>query len=115
MKDRARELRRNQTEAERILWQHLRDRRLLGHKFRRQMPIPPYIADFACVELKLIVELDGSQHADQQEYDAQRTAYLEAHGYQVLRFWNNQVMGDIEGVLRAIAIVLLEGGDSPHP
>ena len=88
--DHAREMRREQTDAERNLWKHLRAGRFDGLKFRRQYPIPPYIADFCCVEKKLVIELDGSQHS--VEVDATRTACLEAHGFHVLRFWDNDVL-----------------------
>jgi len=99
---RVRQLRRNATEAEKMLWQHLRGRSLEGHKFRRQVWIGPYIADFLCNEAALVVELDGSQHADSADYDAARSAYLEERGFRVLRFWNNDVLGDIDAVLIAI-------------
>ncbi len=74
----------------------------MGLKFRRQMPIGRFIVDFACVELKLIIELDGSQHADHKEYDEIRTVFLESKGYRVIRFWNNQVMKELGGVLKLI-------------
>ena len=107
---RERQLRRDQTEAERVLWQHLRDRRLLGWKFRRQHRIGPYFADFACVEATLVVELDGSQHLTQQRHDDARTSFLETQGFRVLRFWNDDVLRDTEAVLATIAIAL-----APHP
>lgn len=97
----ARALRRNMTEAETLLWQHLRNRRLAGHKFRRQWTIGPFVADFACIERKLVIEADGGQHADSQS-DAHRTRYLESHGWRVLRFWNNDVLAKPEGVLTEI-------------
>lgn len=97
-----RKLRRNQTDAERTLWFRLRDRRLRGMKFRRQAPIDNYIVDFCCESSRLIVELDGGQHAEQTAEDAQRTAVLEANGYLVLRFWNNDVLQNIDGVLKTI-------------
>lgn len=99
---RARNLRKNQTVQEKILWKHLRDRRFRGAKFRRQMPIGRFIVDFASVEYKLIIELDGSHHAEQKEYDEIRTAFLKAEGYRVIRFWNNQIMQEINGVLQLI-------------
>ncbi|MEM8856792.1 MAG: endonuclease domain-containing protein [Chloroflexota bacterium] len=99
---RARQLRKNQTLQEEVLWKHLRNRRFRGAKFRRQMPIGRFIVDFASVEHKLIVELDGSHHAEQKEYDEIRTAFLEAEGYRVIRFWNNQIMKEINGVLQLI-------------
>jgi very-short-patch-repair endonuclease len=112
-KARARELRTRAPEAERIMWHHLRNRQLCGFKFRRQMPIQGYFADFACVEAKLIVELDGGQHADQTAYDAKRTEMLGFAGYRVLRFWNNAVMTELGDVLDLIARELqLAKGDS---
>ena len=100
---RARELRVAAPEAERILWHRLRNRQLGGFKFRRQMPIQGYFADFACIEARLIVELDGGQHADQMEYDAKRTEIIERNGWQVLRFWNSDVKSELDRVLDAIA------------
>ena len=96
----ARNLRSTMTDAERRLWQHLRASRLDGLKFRRQHPVPPYIADFCCIERKLIVELDGSQHSS--VVDAARTAYLQSQGFQVLRFWDNDVLLKTDSVLEAI-------------
>ena len=91
---RATKLRRGSTDAERRLWREVRNRRLGGHKFRRQQPLRQYIVDFVCFEHKLIVELDGGQHNDRiaYDYDSERTAWLESQGFRVLRFWNNQVM-----------------------
>ena len=108
---RQRELRHDQTEAERCLWQPLRNRRLGGFRFRRQHRIGPYYADFACTEALLIVELDGSQHMQQREHDALRTAYLEQCGYRVLRFWNDDALGRTGEVLDAILGAL----HTPHP
>jgi very-short-patch-repair endonuclease len=104
-RDRARGLRRASTDAEQKLWAHLRNRQLRGAKFRREHPIGPYIADFFCLEAKLIVEVDGGGHATeaQRRADAARAAYLENCGYRVLRFWNNEVIGNIDGVLERIA------------
>src|SRR6202035_5749893 len=102
----ARHLRRNQTHAERTLWFGLRDRRLGGWKFRRQFPIDRFIVDFCCADAHLIVELDGGQHAVQAEADAQRTKVLETMGYLVLRYWNNDVMANVDGVLEDIVTVL---------
>jgi very-short-patch-repair endonuclease len=96
----ARKLRRASTDAETHLWYHLRSRRLAGHKFRRQHPIGRHVADFACEEARLVVELDGGQHSDSA--DALRTRALEAAGYQVLRFWNNDVLENTDGVLEEI-------------
>ena len=102
----ARQLRRASTEAEAELWQRLRSRQLEGEKFVRQFPIGAHIADFACRSAKLAIELDGGQHADSPT-DADRTKLIEAHGYTVLRFWNNDVAENIEGVLEAIRLELL--------
>src|SRR5258707_503550 len=87
-----RRLRRNQTDAERVLWFHLRGRRLRGLKLMRQVPIDRYIADFCCSDARLIIELDGGQHATRSVEDLNRTKILEAMGYLVLRFWNNDVL-----------------------
>lgn len=84
------------------LWHHLRDRRLSGFKFRRQVPVGPYFADFCCAEQRLIVELDGGQHVEQQAYDAERSLYLREQGFTVLRFWNDQVLQETEAVLEEI-------------
>ncbi len=96
----ARVLRKDQTKAEALLWRHLRNRRFNGLKFRRQHPVPPYIADFCCEEKRLIIELDGGQHSP--EIDKARTAFLEQKGYGILRFWNNELFDNIEGVLHVI-------------
>jgi very-short-patch-repair endonuclease len=110
----ARRLRRNQTDAERVLWFRLRDRRLNGLKFKRQVPIDKYIADFYCAEARLIVELDGGQHATRDETN--RTAILEAMGYLVLRFWNNDVLQNTEGVLEEILNTAnRHPQEPPHP
>ena len=102
----ARQLRKESTDAEHKLWYLLRDRRFQGRKFRRQVPVGPFIADFVCVEERLIVELDGGQHTEHEERDQARTRYLEAAGYRVVRFWNNEVLGDIDGVLTALTLTL---------
>lgn len=99
---RARTLRANATDAERLLWSKLQDRNLGGAKFRRQVPFPPYTVDFCCFEAKLIVELDGSQHVDQVEHDAARTARLQRDGFSVVRFWNNDVLTNTDRVLEAL-------------
>jgi very-short-patch-repair endonuclease len=112
---RARSLRTTPTDAESLLWYHLRDRRLADHKFRRQRAIGPYFADFACLEAKLIVELDGGQHVEAAQYDEDRTRLMEAQGYRVLRFWNNEVLTQTEAVRERILQVLLEGGPHPSP
>ena len=91
---RARELRRDSTAAERALWALLRARRLGGHKFRRQVPIGRYIVDFLCPNQRLIIELGGGQHQDPTPYEARRTAWLHANGYQLLRLWNTELLED---------------------
>ena len=103
----AKQLRRNQTEAEAKLWSHLRNHQLKDIGFRRQHAIGPYIVDFCAPRKKLIIELDGGQHLEQEEYDRERTSFLASKGYQVLRFWNNEVMKDIDGVLRVIDLALV--------
>ena len=113
-KERARSLRQNATDAEKRLWTYLRNRRLAGFKFRRQMPVEPYIVDFACLDARLIVEIDGGQHAEQQTYDMNRSRFLESRGYRVLRFWNNEVLQETDAVLERIRLVLLES-PSPRP
>ena len=100
--DFAKTLRRNMTDAEKKLWYYLRAGRLEGHKFRRQAPIGPYVVDFAAPVLKLIVELDGSQHALQQQYDAARTRYLHVCGYRVLRFGDDEALRQTDAVREAI-------------
>ena len=98
IRTRARALRKNPTEAEKVLWGQLRMWQCEGHKFRRQQPIGKYIVDFLCFEKRLIIELDGGQHADQSSYDAERDAWLRGQGFSVLRFWNNDVLQNINGV-----------------
>ncbi|KRB85653.1 hypothetical protein ASE00_02395 [Sphingomonas sp. Root710] len=110
---RSRELRKFATEPERMLWSRLRSRRLEGFKFRRQYWIGNYIADFACIEAGLVVEADGSQHGENQEYDVRRDAYLKREGYRVVRFWNNDVTGNLDGVLEVVRLALLERVPSP--
>jgi very-short-patch-repair endonuclease len=114
-RDRARKLRREQTDAEGKLWYLLRNRRLAGYKFKRQFPIGPYIADFACLELKLIVEADGGQHADQKAYDEKRTEWLESRGWRVLRYWNNDILTNIEGVSETLLEAIRFLGRNPSP
>jgi very-short-patch-repair endonuclease len=111
MKRRARELRRDQTEAESLLWRAIRGEQLGGHKFRRQQTIGAYIVDFVSLDAKLVLELDGGQHADAVDYDAKRDAWLTSEGFHVLRFWNNDVMENLEGVLMNIA----DGAVTPTP
>lgn len=104
MSERARRLRRDQTDLERKLWYALRNRRFDGFKFRRQQPIGPYIVDFVCFDRKLIIELDGSQHGAEKNaaYDARRTEHLKRLGYRVLRFWNADMVENFEGILDAV-------------
>jgi very-short-patch-repair endonuclease len=102
----AKSLRKQQTDAERLLWRQLRDRRFAGYKFRRQVAIGHYIADFVCLKYLLIVEVDGGQHLEQRRYDETRTRYLESQGFRVMRFWNNEVLGNIAGVLDALTLAL---------
>jgi len=99
---RAQELRHHQTEAETKLWAYLRSHRMSGAGFRRQHAIGNYIVGFCAPRQKLIIELDGSQHLELKEYDIERTAFLESKGYRVIRFWNNDVTKDIEGVAKTI-------------
>jgi very-short-patch-repair endonuclease len=106
-KENARRLRRDATDAERRLWSALRDRRLSGYRFRRQFPIGRFIVDFACTKHRLIVEADGSQHAD-SESDRERTAWLEEQGWRVLRFWNNDILTNTEGVVETVLKELQE-------
>ena len=101
------------TDAERLLWQHLRNRQLGEYKFRRQRPIGPYIVDFVCLEKKLVVEVDGGQHAGQVELDTKRSGYLKEKGYQVLRFWNNEVLKEIESILSVVLSSLDRNVTSP--
>ena len=101
---RARSLRRDSTDAERLLWRRLRDRQLAGAKFRRQHPIGPYSADLCCVEHHLVVEVDGGQHTDQQLQDDERTRYLAARGFRVLRFWNHEVLQQTDAALEQLRL-----------
>ena len=104
-------LRKSQTDAEGILWYHLRNRNFQNHKFRRQHLLCGYIVDFVCLEKRLVIELDGGQHAERNEYDLTRTLKLEADGFQVLRFWNNEIFNAVDSVLEAIDEKL----NTPHP
>jgi very-short-patch-repair endonuclease len=113
MKVRTRVLRRNQTDAEKLIWYHLRNRRLAGHKFRRQHPIGPFIADFVCIERCLVIELDGGQHAMNVEADKQRSMYMESKGYKILRLWNNQVLKNTQAVIEKIWKTLESNTPSP--
>jgi very-short-patch-repair endonuclease len=109
---RARDLRLNATDAERRLWQHISARQVAGVRFNRQVPIGPFICDFVSRSVKLVIEVDGGQHDWQAEDDARRTRFLEAQGYRVLRFWNNDVLQNPEGVVLAIERAL---ADRPSP
>ena len=104
--DNAKILRRNLTETEQKLWYHLRAHRFMGKKFKRQKPIGRYVVDFVCLEAKLVIELDGGQHAESVEYDSARDSWLISEGYTVLRFWNNELMNEMEGVLERIRLTL---------
>jgi very-short-patch-repair endonuclease len=108
----ARELRKNPTEAERHLWRHLRLRQFEGYKFRRQQPLGPYIVDFVCLEKKIVIEVDGGQHSTQVQYDEDRSAWLAAQGFHVLRFWNNEVLREIDMVKEVIWEALMKS--HPH-
>ena len=110
-RDRARALRRDDTDAEARLWNALRARRLGGWKWRRQVPTGPFILDFFCVEAGLVVELDGGQHSEQVAYDARRTEYLERLGLRVIRFWNSDVLTDRD----AVCLTILEACGGEHP
>ncbi|MCX5864492.1 MAG: endonuclease domain-containing protein [Deltaproteobacteria bacterium] len=110
----AKKLRANQTEAEQRLWYHLRAHRFMALKFKRQKPMGRYIVDFVCVERQLIIEIDGGQHAEQAGYDRHRDAWLRDQGYTVLRFWNHEVMQQLEGVLEQIRSTLTLS-PSPSP
>ncbi|MEK7212032.1 MAG: endonuclease domain-containing protein [Patescibacteria group bacterium] len=100
-KDRRRELRKNQTDAERKFWQQIKNKKIAGLKFYRQFGVGPYILDFYCSKLRLAVELDGGQHSEtpRAEYDTKRTEYLQSKNIKVLRFWNNDVLKNMEGVI----------------
>jgi very-short-patch-repair endonuclease len=109
---RARGLRRKATEAEKALWYRLRSRSLDGYKFVRQEPIGPYTVDLICRERRLVIEVDGGQHAE-NSHDVIRDKWLTDHNYRILRFWNNDVLGNLAGVLETIATALAEA--PPHP
>ncbi|HZY67008.1 MAG TPA: DUF559 domain-containing protein, partial [Devosia sp.] len=111
----ARRLRRDTTEAEKRLWNLLRNRSVHGLKFVRQHPIDPFVADFVCREHMLVVEVDGSQHADDAHYDARRTAFLNSHGYSVLRFWNTDVLHHLASVQELIIAVVAGIEVAPSP
>lgn len=117
----ARNLRKRQTDAEAKLWARLRNHRCHGYKFKRQAPRGPYIVDFVCLDVNLVIEVDGSQHMDKRaDYDKGRTAFLESEGYEVLRFWNTEVLKNTDGVMTMIEGALLSfeslsSGAARHP
>jgi len=115
----ARELRKNATEAEKLFWQKIRNKQLAGIKFRRQQPIGPYVVDFVSFEKGLVIELDGGQHAVDKEKDRERDLWLNSRGLEVLRFWNNEVFENMEGVLEVVRKRLLSPSSGapfpPHP
>ncbi len=102
---RARDLRQSQTEAEKVIWNQLKAKRFLGLKFKRQHPIGPYFPDFVCLEQKLVIEIDGGQHCENKN-DIARTKFLEKEGYTVIRFWNNDVLSNIDGLLSSLSLTL---------
>ena len=114
MNRKARQLRRNLTEAERHLGGHLRLRQIEGHKFRRQQPLGEYIVDFVCFERRLIIEVDGGQHSEKKSYDSERDEWLKAQGFSILRFWNHQVLQEIQAV-KEIIYKSLEEKHYPPP
>ncbi len=114
LNDRARDLRSQATDAERTLWTHLRNSQIEGVKFRRQQPVENYIADFISFAPRLVVELDGSQHAEHNEYDEHRSNCFRQNGFKVLRFWNNEIFENIDGVLAVIRQGCLDSA-SPTP
>ncbi len=98
----AKALRNRPTDAEKLLWKYLRQKQMEGLKFRRQQPIDNYIVDFICLEKRIVIEVDGGQHAIRKEEDIVRDEYLRRQGFQVLRFWNNEVLQNIRGVLEVV-------------
>jgi very-short-patch-repair endonuclease len=111
---RARSLRRTSTDAERKLWYALRRKQLEGFRFRRQHPIGPYVVDLVCLSERLVIEVDGGQHAERVDYDRERTHWLESRGYRVLRFWNHDVLLNAAGVVDVI-LDTLERREHPPP
>ena len=103
----ARKLRKNPTEAEQRLWSRLRRKQLGGHRFRRQVPMGRYVVDFICHDARLVVEVDGGGHAAQIDRDRERESFLETRGYRTVRFWNNEVLGNTDGVVERILEELL--------
>ncbi len=111
---RARTLRNQATDAEQHLWQHLRRRQVGGYRFRRQVPICGYVADFTCLEAKLVIELDGGQHEERRRYDERRDRRIEAQGFRVLRFWDNQIFEETQAVLDVIVYALKSACPLPN-
>jgi len=109
----SRNLRKNQTDAENLLWRHLRGKQLAGLRFRRQHPLGRYIVDFVCLEKRLVLELDGGQHGEEKGLikDNERDQWLRAEGYRILRFWNNEVLANLEGVMESIRSNILSNPD----
>jgi very-short-patch-repair endonuclease len=103
-------MRNDSTKAENMLWQQLRNRQMEGHKFRRQVPVDGYILDFVCVEARLVIEVDGSQHAESRR-DEERDAYFRAQGLQVIRFWNEEIEKGLDFVCRSILVALKDRGE----
>jgi very-short-patch-repair endonuclease len=114
MLDRARALRQQASEAEKALWKQLRGRRLSGFKFRRQVVIENYIVDFVCLEAWLVIEADGGQHMEQKKYDERRSRFLESKGFKLLRFWNHEILAELNSVLEQVELVL-NNPPSPQP
>ena len=114
IRERARQLRKNLTDAERVLWRKLRFWQIDGCKFRRQQPLGRYIVDFVCLEKRLVVEVDGGQHAEDTNYDTDRDAWLRNQSFTVLRFWNHDVLKNIEGVMNVI-VEKLQSTPFLHP
>ena len=106
IKHNSRNLRKNMTDVERILWAKVRSRQLQGFRFRRQHPIGKYIVDFVCLELKLIIELDGGQHMNQQQYVTNRSQWLQKNGFKTVRFWNNDILDNLDGIMETICMHL---------
>ena len=113
--ERARKLRKESTDAETRLWLHLRAHRYGGYKFKRQQPIGSYIVDFACFDARLVIEIDGGQHADAARSDSIRDAWLAREGFRILRFWNNEVLENTEGVMQEILLSLQAPSPQPSP
>src|SRR5919108_1670960 len=114
-KQRSRQLRRSMTEAERQLWRHLRERQMEDYKFRRQHPLGDYVVDFICLDAGLVIEVDGGQHMERSDYDWVRTRWLEEQGFRVLRFWNHEVLHQLEEVKAVIWRALHGESQPPSP